>query len=41
MGKILVTRIACLGLAGNVFRETIYREKPRNLWGETLFEIHL
>ena len=31
MGKILVTRIACLGLAANIFRETIYREKPRNL----------
>ena len=41
MGKILVTRIACLGLEANIFRETIYREKPRNLWGEPLFEIHL
>ena len=40
MGKIVVTRIACLGLAANIFRETIYGEKPRNLWGETLFEIH-
>ena len=41
MGKILLTRIACLGLAAYTFRETIYREKPWNLWGKTLFEIHL
>ena len=42
MGKILVTRIACLGLAAYIFRETIYRKKPRNLWGgETLIKIHL
>ena len=27
MGKILVTRIACLGLAAYIFKETIYREK--------------
>ena len=33
MGKILVTRIACIGLAAYIFRETIYRKKPRNLWG--------
>ena len=38
MGKILVTRIASLGLAAYIFRETIYREKPRNLWGETLLK---
>ena len=41
MEKILVTRIACLGLAGYIFREPIYREKPRNLWGDTLFDVNL
>ena len=29
LGKIVVIRIACLELTANIFRETIYREKPR------------
>ena len=41
MGKILVTRIACLGPAAHIFRETNHREKPRNLWGESPSEIYL
>ena len=36
MEKILVTRIACLGLAGYIFREPIYREKPRAIPSLTL-----